>query len=319
MLWELIYYAKISLKVTFSAISIIQRTFTKSCLSVQVFLWPCVALRTRWHLATKAACVFLPIGSIYKRWISCMLKYKNIRRTWPFSPVLACKSMNKANLVWVGEGAQEEKDIWRKYPFVKFSRKTICWTCAVFHSANPVRNLRVFLYLFTILDEFFLWTQTYKVTDLSGDGKTGLHQQLKQGKKQNKQHIQKKVKIRHLKGFSQDNSFCLRIPVEPFGTMELPFHDYRSQELQRGTKQGSVLLSGEEPWGRAPGSVQSLCFGLSSATWWNQQIPILPLRLWRRQQKVPNISSHSWKEVLFKKKKRKKATTVSLESHLWTV
>lgn len=129
----------------------------------------------------------------------------------------------------------------------------------------------------------------------------------------------KKVKIRHLKGFSQDNSFCLRIPVEPFGTMELPFHDYRSQELQRGTKQGSVLLSGEEPWGRAPGSVQSLCFGLSSATWWNQQIPILPLRLWCRQQKVPNISSHSWKEVLFKKKKRKKATTVSLESHLWTV
>lgn len=101
MLWELIYYAKISLKVTFSAISIIQRTFTKSCLSVQVFLWPCVALRTRWHLATKAACIFLPIGSIYKRWISCMLKYKNIRRTWPFSPVLACKSMNKANLVWV--------------------------------------------------------------------------------------------------------------------------------------------------------------------------------------------------------------------------
>lgn len=102
--------------------------------------------------------------------------------------------------------------------------------------------------VFTIPDAFFLWTQTYKVTNLSGDGENQFVSSIVETRKKAKLTAgTKKVKIGHLKGLFQDNSFCLRIPVDLFGTMELPFRDHGSKELQRGTKQASVLLSGEEP------------------------------------------------------------------------
>lgn len=102
--------------------------------------------------------------------------------------------------------------------------------------------------VFTIPDAFFLWTQTHKVTNLSDDGESQFASSIAETRYKAKQTAgTKRVKIRHLKGFFQDNSFCLGIPVDLFGTMELPFHDHGSKELQRGTKQGSVLLSGEEP------------------------------------------------------------------------